>query len=81
MLMENGNDINCLIAHFEIDGVGKSMKQCFANVFFDLWKLEWGVRYSLHNGVKLNEKFGTKPSALAFIPSNRIQDIEISLIP
>ncbi len=53
LLMENCDDVKCFIAHFEVNGVRKSMKQCSANVFLDLWKLKWDLQYSLHYGIKL----------------------------
>lgn len=64
--MQNGYDINRLIAHFEVDGVRKPMKQCSANIFFDLWKLKWRLHYSLHYCIKLSEEAGAKPGTVVF---------------
>jgi hypothetical protein len=52
------------------------MKQCPANILFDLRKLNWSFYYSLNNGIKLNEQFPAKSGTLVFIPNNRIQYIE-----
>ena len=81
MLMKKCYHVNCFLARFEVDRVWKPMKQCPMDVVFDLRKLEWGLRHSLHHCIKLNEEVGAKSGTLRFIPSNPVYHIEFSFVP
>jgi hypothetical protein len=60
-LMENCYDFNCFISDYEIDRVREPMKQCPANAFLNLWKMEWRLQYSLH-GTTSNSMRSSAPS-------------------
>ncbi len=81
MVMEDCNDVNHFIANFEVDGIRKPVKQCSANGIPDLRKLERHLHNPLHYRVEFHQQIRTKSGALFFVPSNSIQDIEISLVP
>jgi len=81
MVMENCYDVNCFVAHFEVDGIWKPLEQCPTDTIFDFRKLERRLDNSLHDCFKLHQEFRAKSAALSFVPRNCVDDIEISLVP
>jgi hypothetical protein len=81
MVMKNCHDVNRFVTHFEVNRIRKSVKQCPMDAIFDFRKLVWHLDNSFHHGVKLHQQFGTKTRALLFVPSNRVDDIQVSIVP
>jgi hypothetical protein len=81
MIVKNRHHFNHFVANFEVNGVWESMEQCSTYAISDFRELERRLAHTRHDYIKLHQECCTKSTTLFFVPSNRIENVEVRFVP